>query len=415
MVNITRNDELLTALNDQTVVLMIPVIIYVSVLMLLGSVGNVLVCVYYGCKSRSSTNSFFIVALAVFDLMVCMITMPIEIVDLRFYYMFMDIPACKISRFLNHIAANGSAITLLVIAMDRYRRMCRPLSPQLHIRHAKIAAIFAVIGALVLSWPALIFYEPVNVNVTDPSNESIILQGSDCTTTKNDAYKSYLWAFNIIQFLIFIAATIALCVLYSLICRSIYRYKGRRLKYASTRKTTYNKSDASVNDSKLQNGTSESSLQTVETVSETVEKTTEAQNNSATNKGPNLDAKNGSRSAMRQSVSNAKEKTPDIKTIKCTVMMLVITVIYVVGYLPYLVLVIWRIFQAGYEGDILSDAELVGFQIGIRSYLLNSAINPILYIFFNEHFRRFLFATFCPCCVKKGETPNSSTSFVKRH
>ena len=107
MVNLTINDQLLTELNDQTVVLMIPVIVYVSVLMMLGSAGNIMVWVYFGCKSRPSTNSFFIVVLAAFDLMLCMVTMPIEIVDLRFFYMFTNVPACKISRFLNHIAADG--------------------------------------------------------------------------------------------------------------------------------------------------------------------------------------------------------------------------------------------------------------------------------------------------------------------
>ena len=414
MVNLTINDQLLSQLNDQTVVLMIPVIVYVSVLMILGTVGNIMVWVYFGCKSRPSTNSFLIVVLAAFDLMLCMVTMPKEIVDLRFFYMFTNVPACKISRFLNHIAADGSSTTLIVIAIDRYKHVCKPMSPQLHTRHARIATMIAIIFAIVIAWPALVFYEPVSVNVTDPHNENIILQGLDCTTTKSKAYRTYLLVFYSVQFLVFIVSISMLCILYSLICRSIYRYKRRRLNNATTRWATYETSNQSENDSKL--GSISSTIPAIETVTASVDTAADMiYNGNAKMIETSLNFTIRPPSTSRNYISNAKEKekTPDINTVKVTIMMLVITVVYVVGYLPYLVLVIWRIFQSGYEGDILSDGELVAFQIGIRSYLLNSAINPLLYVFFNETFRRFFFATFCPYCSKKKEMLTSPTSITR--
>lgn len=445
MANFTVNDELLAKLNDQKVKLLSPVIVYVSILMIIGSFGNIFVCIYYGCKTKRSTNSLFIVALAIFDLTVCVITMPIEIVDLRFFYMFTNVPACKISRLVNHIAADGSATTLLAIAIDRYRRLCRPLSPQLEIRHAKIAVLFAVVFAMILAWPAIIFYKPVNVNVTDPSNRSIVLQGSDCTTTKEDEYRSYLWAFNIVQFVVYVVATMILCVLYSLVGRSIYRYKGRRIKYASTKRIAY---EADSNHA-AQNDSTKTSVQTVDSSlesdtktqvnhdsgSEVTVKVSENKDEKATEniikdekevdseKENTPKIKNGiytkrQLASTRKSLSASKyktpkDKTPDIKTVKCTVLMLVITVFFIVGYLPYLVLVIWRIFQTSYEGDILSDAGLVGFQFGIRSYLINSAVNPILYGFFNDNFRNYLFVTFCPCFAKKPNKLSSSASITR--
>ena len=159
-----------------------------------------------------------------------------------------------------------------------------------------------------------------------------------------------------------------------------------------------------------------SSIPTIETVAVIVDKTTDMINNgNAKMIETSLNFTTRPPSTSRKSISNAKEKekTPDINTVKVTIMMLVITVVYVVGYLPYLVLVIWRFYQSGYEGDILTDGELVAFQIGIRSYLLNSAINPILYVFFNQTFRRFFFATFCPYCSKKKETLTSPTSITR--
>lgn len=429
MADVIKDLELLSELNDEKVKLMIPVIVYVSLLMILGSLGNILVCVYYRCKTRSSTNSFFIIALAIFDLLVCLITMPIEIIDLRFFYIFTNIPACKISRFLNHFAADGSAITLLAIAVDRYRRLCCPLKTQLEISHARKTIFLAVILAIFLSWPAAIFYQPVTVNVTNPRNRSLFLHGSDCTTTKNDKYKVYLWIFNIVQFVIYIFATTAIIILYSLAGRAIYRYKRRRLKYASIRIITREYRNCAGTDCSLgerktytseycnENGSvPDSEETTIQTIESKLEKGMSA-NISSSERELNI-SKDQKRKCTKLpiSVSNKAtaskpvyktDRTPDVSTVKCTILMLVITIFYIVGYLPYLVLVIWRIFQKSYEGDILSDAGLVGFNIGIRSYLINSAVNPILYGFFNDNFRKFFCATFFLYCAKKEETSSN--------
>ena len=408
MGNHTINDDLLSELNYQKFVLRMPVVVYVSVLMTLGLFGNILVCVYYGCKTRTSTGSFFIVSLAVFDLIVCSITMPNEIIDLRFAYVFTNVPACKIPRCVNHVAANGSATTLLVIAIDRYKRMCKPLSPQLGAKHARIAIFIAIVFSLLLSWPAAIFYKPVSVPIHDSYNKSVVLNGSFCTTTREDQYKPYLWAFNSLQFVIFVVAVIVLFVLYSLIGRSICRYKERRLKYASTRRASrYSESSYSI-----KNGSTEISIKTIESASDqtiTATHTNNANEIKDRNTSESNDRKlsrrsfSGSCKSLPESTDkdSVRDKTPDINTVKFSIQMLVIAIIYVVGYLPYLVLVIWRIFQTSFEGEILNDTQYLWFNIGVRSYLLNSAINPMVYGFFNEHFRRFFFATFFPCCRKK--------------
>ena len=481
MANITDTDDVLAEHNYQKFVLLIPIVVYVSILMAVGLFGNILVCVYYGCKARSSTSSFFIVSLAVFDLMVCSITMPNEIVDLRYMFVFSNISACKIPRFINHIAANGSATVLLVIAFDRYRRMCKPLRPQLEVKHAKIAILCSIMFSLFLSWPAAIFYMPVAVQLRNNYNDSVLLNGSVCTTTRDDEYKLYLWAFNILQFVIFVIATLILCVLYSLVGRSIYRYKKRRLKYASTRRL----SRFSHSHDSIQNGCSELSIKTIESTLEVAMVAVQAKcsselNNhngyitkskderkserlisetkcskemntyngsipesnderksersiSETKRSKEIETHNGSvpdgkigRKTERSNCDSngylsetrfmsgscnslpelkgkcfTKEKLPDINTVKSTIQMIVIAAIYILGYLPYLVLVIWRIFQPDHEGEILNDTQYLWFNIGLRSYLLNSAINPIVYGFFNEHFRRFFYALFCPCCNSK--------------
>ena len=517
MANISNHEQLLIEINDKTAILVIPAILYVGILMIVGLIGNILVCVYYGCKTKLNTNSFFIIMLAVFDLLGCTVAMPIEIVDLRFFFMFVNAPACKIARFVNTFATIGSSMTLLTIAFDRHRRMCKPFTTQLQFKDARRAFCVAVIFSLVLSWPALIFYDSVSVNVTDPKNQSVILEGFDCTTTKHEGYKSYLLAFNILHFVLFLAASVTLGVFYSLIGRVVFKHKRNRFKYTSTRpissasvsvgaesanSTTTLHADSPAKDREHAETTdnfpdqpgsvlcdeykeikgdeaneiTHSNVSDADTICDESEDKTRAEIEVTTTNGKtraekaslaavetaandafstrfsSLDARScdgverlniRTQNDSDSSVGNDYTKTvrisenlngevvlrpknrdsklrpisrtslslsPDIKSMRYTVMMLVITVVFVVSFLPYLILVVWRITQTEYEAEILSDGELVAFQIGIRSYLLNSAINPLLYGFFNPKFRTFFYVSFCPCCVKKPGNLQSSTS-----
>jgi len=79
-------DSLVQLPNDEMATLMIPATVYISLLMVLGFVGNLFVCYYYTFQSKRSTNSFFIVMLAVYDLIVCSISMPTEIADIEHIY-----------------------------------------------------------------------------------------------------------------------------------------------------------------------------------------------------------------------------------------------------------------------------------------------------------------------------------------
>lgn len=411
-------DELLTEWNDHKIQLHIPAILYVTVLMILGSFGNTLVCIYYGCKSKRSTKSFFIVTLAAFDLVVCLITMPLDIVDLRFFFIYRNVPGCKIPRFLNHIAAIGSASTLIAIAVDRYKRICKPLTPQLEIRHARIAIVLAGTYSLLVSWPSLILYDSVKVNVTDNRNTTIpiIYHAYVCTTSKAEGNKGYLWAYNSLLLFVLLSATIVLCTLYSLIGRSIYRYKQRRLKYTSVKRHAKNLQTTGtlphLNDECLHGQMPNVPERACVTNCDVLEEISVVQNNDVTrdDKSDTYTCDvvqlseyklSGSEKSLADSTDeNSNSKASNINTVKFTILMLIVTITFIVSYLPYVALVLWRTLYDDYEWNFLNETELLGFQIGLRSYLLSSVINPLVYGFFNNDFRNFFYRTFCPCSVK---------------
>ena len=82
------NAELIIEINNKKAKLLIPAIVYIVVLMVSGLVGNLMVCFFYGIKTKMTTNGYFIITLAVYDLIVCIISMPTEIVDIVKFYTF---------------------------------------------------------------------------------------------------------------------------------------------------------------------------------------------------------------------------------------------------------------------------------------------------------------------------------------
>ncbi|KAK7489411.1 hypothetical protein BaRGS_00019355, partial [Batillaria attramentaria] len=114
----------------------VPAIVYLVVVMVAGAIGNSLVVYVYSVRFRMTTQHFLIVCLACSDLVICLLAMPTEIADLRFHFNFSSEHACRLLRFVTMFCAIASNFVLVVIAVDRYRRICHPLRRQMSLREA---------------------------------------------------------------------------------------------------------------------------------------------------------------------------------------------------------------------------------------------------------------------------------------
>ncbi|KAL8578438.1 hypothetical protein ACOMHN_014937 [Nucella lapillus] len=206
--------------NDEIARDLIPAMVYLAVLMLLGIVGNILVCFVFFFRLRMTTQDFLIIALAVFDLLSCFIAMPTEIVDMRYFLMFDNEFACRLLRFIIHYCAFASILTLVVIALDRYMKVCHPLQRQMSLKKVKVALLFVLLVALVFAAPATILY---GVRTTDVDGVSI--PGHDCST--NDGMKGTVFplVFNIVLFVAFFLILVMLSVIYIRIWREMKRHR----------------------------------------------------------------------------------------------------------------------------------------------------------------------------------------------
>ncbi|CAC5369289.1 CCKAR [Mytilus coruscus] len=194
-------------------------IIFVTIIMIIGIIGNLHVLFVYIFRMKPSNHRIFILSLAVLDLITCIIGMPFIIVDLRNPLTFTRISACKVLRFVNYFICISSALILTIIAIDRYRKICVPLGKQISRQKAKILIVVCIGISLVLSWPAPVLYGHSSVNTTNPN-----ITGIRCYTDdkfKNTKYQSY---FNAVLIMLVFGFLAVLVVIYCRIGRVVSKH-----------------------------------------------------------------------------------------------------------------------------------------------------------------------------------------------
>ncbi|XP_041370779.1 orexin receptor type 2-like [Gigantopelta aegis] len=348
--------NLLSLLNEERARALVPAMVLISLLMVVGIVGNTLVCIIFCRKLEQNTQTFLFIWLAVFDLVSCCVGMPSEIVDMRLYYMFDNVVACKIIRFFLTFPTVSSNITLLVIAIHRFRKVCRPLQPQISTKVARVCIATAVFAGVVFSIPTLFIYGKRST----PTRIAGVV-GSDCSVSDYYQKKSYPLVYELCLATAFVVFTVTLIVLYLRIWKTIKRHN----KYM--RKHTAQALNVLL-------GNREDSLEIPSQSSSSLTPKSRSRLPSVT------DAERGGHSL--------NYKARELKTSnRSTVVAFLVTIVFVVSYLPHLSLIIARTVIKDFDLG-LGGASLCAYNIFLRSFFVNSVANPIIYGFMNIEFRQ---------------------------
>lgn len=195
--------------NDKFARTLIPAMIFVGILMVAGCVGNALVVYIFGFKFKSATQHSLIVCLACFDLLSSSIAMPSEIADMRYHHTFSSAFACKLLRFITMFSAVGSSLILVVIAVDRHRRVTKPLTRQMTVRHARIWEAVSICTSLFFSWPSLVLSGLRTTETKVPG-----LMGTDCSVSNQFKDTKLPFSHNAVLGIGFIVIITVLAVLY---------------------------------------------------------------------------------------------------------------------------------------------------------------------------------------------------------
>ncbi|KAL8569241.1 hypothetical protein ACOMHN_047928 [Nucella lapillus] len=341
------NRTLLADLNDEMALTLLPAMVYLLVLMLVGTVGNFLTIYTFGFRLKPTTQNCLFMWLGVIDMVCCVIGMPSEMVDIRRYFFYEDVIACKILKFLLAIPPIASANLLIIIAYDRYRRVCKPLHDQIELHHARISVGLSILMATVLAGPALSLYGRRTVRTSVEG-----LNGCDCSVQDKYVGRLYPLLYELIFGVAFVLYAAILTILYARVWLEARRHR-RYMASHSIPPLAY---------SSLLNLESEDT-------SENAESPLNGRKNSRVS---NLDISVKIRKSLRAN--------------KLTFVAFAVTLVFILSYLPHLVLIIIRTVVDGFDYQ-QEGARLVLFNIFLRSYFVNSVANVFVYSGMNTEFR----------------------------
>ncbi|OWF38831.1 cholecystokinin receptor type A-like [Mizuhopecten yessoensis] len=384
-------------------------LVYVCILLAIGLPGNVLVLYVYGFKWNHTTSRIFIMALAAIDLTNCMSSMATELYLLTHFFKF-DFPyVCKVTRFVTSFCNNSTTIVLSAIAVDRFKRICRPLEELIDIKTAKKIVLFAVVIALATSWPLFVLYGTHDLTLKKFKN--VVLIGKTCEIEERWIKTFYPLLLVGFLFTCHFAGDILFLVLYIQVGKAIIRQRKNRKslkcgnRYVapeiSAASCTMDELDGKPTEmrsrnfsfvvwNKIANNASRSKL--------TIAKASERPSGKPKTLRSEIVRRQLSKASGHSNASGA------LHAGKTTMMLFLVTVVFAISFLPYCVVVILR---ATHREEIvnLSNVGKSIYNLLLRSYFLNSVLNPVVYCFVSQLFRNQVIAA-CKCTRGKLQRTN---------
>ncbi|XP_021363774.1 type-1 angiotensin II receptor A-like [Mizuhopecten yessoensis] len=361
--------------------------------LVIGVYGNSLVMfVYWARKKPVRDDRYFIPLLALVDLISCVVSSGTGIYAQTHPLVFDNNVGCKMAAFLGIIFAGVSADFLLVIAVDRYLKLCRPFGRQmtLSVKRKVIIGIF-VIG-LVLSFPALIIYRAEQVPMKLKSGYTI--QTWKCIDTKDEEHATGHIIYKVFLFVVTMIRFVVLFMCYGNIIRVILRQKKHRLRMGSvTSYTSTSCSNDAIEDIQMKIHTSNES--------KSDEDTKETKENGIKNgiNTPNIGNKPRKQCIpdrqypkRQQSVVSTtgsvgrRGSVADRQGVRLAIIFILITFIYIVTFGPK----VWLMIEQTLNRDFWStipQSQLLLFRFFHTFYIFNNIVNPIVYGIMDRKFR----------------------------
>ena len=342
-----------------------------------GVLGNTHVLLSYSRRKSRSHHQIFIVTLATIDILACTISLPFEIADIRRNLTFTANIVCKVFRFFNHFLTIGSGSLQVIIAFERYRKICKPFDRQFTKHEIVIASGLGIGFGFLLSIPSFIFCGVSEHEVTLPDNQ--VVTAHDCTSS--------LPQFNM-QSYIYLAVLLVVCTLLYIACLVMYIFVGKSLYHHRVRYNSYRRdSDYIHSDGKYDE-------------TETTDDVSEKRRSTTFIKLLKYDTnKKRKRPKPARSESQQSENIAD-RTSTFSLMMLLSTAISYAGFIPTIILGIVRSIDRNKFHEIETGTEGL-IAILMRGYFLNNIVNPVVYLCMDKAFRKDCVELWkcilCPC------------------
>ncbi|KAK7113386.1 uncharacterized protein [Littorina saxatilis] len=147
--------------------IMVPTLTYITCMMITGIIGNVVVCIVFSKKIRHCAVRYYILLTGVLDLFTCVVVMPMELVfQLRYDLDYSELE-CKAVMFVKAGVVGFSGNLLIVVAIERYRKVCKPTKKQFNEKKAvgvcAFLTILTTIPTIFFTGRNTVYFEGTNV------------------------------------------------------------------------------------------------------------------------------------------------------------------------------------------------------------------------------------------------------------
>ena len=414
-------------LRDRELQIHIPLVVFLVLIVVTGTIGNILVLYIYMYKYGPSNCRTFVLCLSGMDLLSCVIAVPIEIQFLYLEFDFHGAGICKASVFLNNWPTLTSGLMLVLIAVDRYRKVCQPFHWQISHRAAYFMAFVTAIVALAFSWLSPVIYGIQRGPHPDYNDVTI----SRCVVTDDMKQTIFPMMNNVFFVLLFLGSLICIIVMYCLIALRVKRHVQRREKMGVTRVCQRDTTEASemtimsgkvvleqrIRDSTDDLETSDGMFYSTDgvTSSDRLSKSESTYSpnmvaidnsepdNSSKNRhsivsrmfsrltsyslSPTLSSASSTNGTLVRNSRHRRSKSKQQRINRTAFIMFLVSLAFIISYLPLLSLLLIRTLDSGFVRS-LSNEGRGAYKFFLRSYYLNCAVNPVIYGLWDSRFRK---------------------------
>ena len=395
-----RNAYLAEQLNDEMRASVMPVTVFVGVETVFGFFGNMLILYVFLLHYHKCNFKYFVLCLAFVDFTSTLTTMPGEIVTQIFWYVYPVPIVCKIKSFFNVFTVCGSAFTLLVIAIDRFRKICRPLEWQITPKMALVLCFVQLAVAFVLALPVA-FLWGVQFNTVTYNNQTINV--TNCEKDEEFRYTDYPIVYTVVTETIMAISMMVMFVLYIFVCRKLL--SNRTKPGHGSRPTAYDNNKLE-SEARLSGGVTSdednpaqihedarSARPNADTLKQIQMEFKTEQNKQIVypsltmNKTPSQSTFLADTPNTTQSSEKPKGKKHAKRIRRKTLIMFILTAVFIVTTILYLTLLS---FIAKDILQNLTNAQKAVYFFFFRLYFINHVINPILYGILDQQFLQIL-------------------------
>ncbi|XP_025102180.1 cholecystokinin receptor type A-like [Pomacea canaliculata] len=346
-----------------------------------GVIGNLFVFLVYLRKFKTSATRVFVMTMAMSDFLVNLSALPVNLVYYRHMYTISSPAFCTSTYLVLRIPVYISCFVLVCASLDRRRRVCQPLRPQLDARQATFLLVVPFILSAIATFPFVTFYTGMQFNTTT----GLIVR--KCCFQKETPGK---FAKLVEGIVLAVYCVVGLTLLVGSYGHILYRVKQQTKRLGRNLMCDIGQQETGLSGTPSPISGRESEDEVENTTEDYVESRdeercvarTEGGNEELKAEDPKMSASRALPARHRKSVRVHHSRK--FLTSKTTLVMFVLTITTLVCLTPY---IIWTALpETVYEPN--RKAWVMNLSVTcVYLPTLRSTINPFIYLYFNPKFR----------------------------